>query len=88
MCLDPQINRDQAILMAQAVKQKYEKVLLAKRHVVGVGVGLKNGTDEVVIIVQVTVKVSGWFLWPRDRIPKTLDDVSVQVIESGQFQAR
>ena len=75
----------------QAVKAKYEKKLLRKRNVVGVGVGFreKDGelTEEVALMVLVRQKQSWSILRRRDRIPTELDGVPVDVKEVGTFKA-
>ena len=75
----------------QAVKAKYEKKLLRKRNVVGVGVGFreKDGelTEEMALMVLVRQKQSWSILRRRDRIPTELDGVPVDVKEVGTFKA-
>ena len=75
----------------QAVKNKYEKRLLRKKNVVGVGVGLRQRagelTDEVVLTVMVRQKQPATNLRPRDRIPAELDGVPVDVQEVGTIKA-
>jgi hypothetical protein len=75
----------------QAVKSKYEKRLLRKKNVVGVGVGLRQRagelTDEVVLTVMVRQKQPDTALRPRDRIPDELDGVPVDVQEVGTIRA-
>jgi hypothetical protein len=74
-----------------AVKQKYERTLLRKKNVVGLGVGLreKEGqvTDEVVLTVLVRQKEPADQLQPQDRIPAELDGVPVDVKEVGTLRA-
>ena len=75
----------------QAVKAKYEKRLLRKKNVVGVGVGFreKDGklTEEMALTVLVRQKQSWSILRRRDRIPTELDGVPVDVKEVGTFKA-
>ena len=75
----------------QAVKVKYEKRLLRKKNVVGVGVGFrKQGgelTEQMVLTVMVRQKQSSSELRRRDRIPNELDGVPVDVQEVGTFKA-
>ena len=84
---DPEMSR------IQAVKVKYEKRLLRKKNVVGVGVGFreKDGeqTQEMVLTVLVRQKQSRFQLRRRDRIPAELDGVPVDVAGlSGGVPAR
>ena len=66
------------------VKRKYEDKLLAKRNVVGCGVGFKevNGkeTSDLSIIVYVTLKTTD--LHDKDKIPNDLDGIKTDVQES------
>lgn len=76
---------------AQAVKRKYERALLRKKNVVGVGVGYRTRegeyTEEVVLTVMVRHKQPPADLRPADRIPEQLDGVPVDVQEVGVFKA-
>lgn len=84
---------DDPVLMEQIrlVKAKYEKGLLKKRNVVGVGVGFrqKGGqfTDQVVLTVLVRQKQPLSELRQRDIIPSELDGVPVDVQQAGTFRA-
>ena len=76
----------------QAVKVKYERRLLRKKNVVGVGVGLRRKagtfTDEIVLTVMVREKQPPSALRPRDQIPSELDGVPVDVQEVGKIRAQ
>jgi hypothetical protein len=76
----------------QVVRKKYEKRLLRKKNVVGVGVGLRQRagelTDEVVLTVMVREKQPDSALRRRDRIPTELDGVPVDVQEVGTIRAQ
>ena len=76
----------------QAVKLKYERSLLRKKNVVGVGVGLRQKagelTEEVVLTVMVREKQPQSTLRPRDQIPSELDGVPVDVQEVGTIKAQ
>lgn len=82
----------EAIAHAQAVKARYERELMSKRNVVGVGIGLRQRggqpTDQVCIIVSVSKKLPASKLAPHDLIPPVLEDVPVDVQETGVFRAR
>ena len=79
------------ITQIRAVKAKYEKRLLRKKNVVGVGIGLRERkgqqTEEMVLTVLVSQKEPPSTLRRRDRIPQELDGVPVDVQEVGQIKA-
>jgi hypothetical protein len=81
----------ETIARAQAVKAKYERELMRKRNVVGVGVGFREragqATDTVCIVVSVREKLSPDQLAPKDVIPTELDGVPVDVKATGAFRA-
>ncbi len=85
------MSSPEAIARAQSVKAKYERELMRKRNVVGVGIGFreKGGqiTDAVCIVVSVRVKLSLDKLAPQDVIPSELDGVPVDVKATGAFRA-
>jgi hypothetical protein len=82
---------EQAIRRALDVKRRHEQELLRKANVVAVGIGYftKGGvqTKEVCIVVSVKNKVSLSELKPKDVIPAELEDVPVDVVESGEVRA-
>lgn len=73
------------------VQTKYVNMLMKKPNVVGVAVGhiRENGIllDEKGIIVMVTEKVPENQLPPKDRIPRELDGVRVDVQAFGTLTA-
>lgn len=75
----------------QAVKARYERRLLRKRNVVGVGIGYREVegqlTEQMVLTVMVEKKVPRDSLRKRDIIPSELDGVQVDVREVGMMQA-
>jgi len=81
----------EAIARAQAVKARYEKELMRKRNVVGVGVGFQERggkeSNAVCIVVSVRQKVPRDQLAPQDVIPTELDGVPVDVKATGAFRA-
>ncbi len=81
----------QAIAQAQAVKAKYEPMLMRKSNVVGVGVGLQERggqpTGNVAIVVSVREKLPPDRIAPQDMIPTELDGVPVDVRATGAFRA-
>ena len=82
----------EAIARAQSVKAKYERELMRKRNVVGVGVGLRERagrqTDAVCIVVSVSVKLPRNQLAAKDIIPNELEGVPVDVKATGTFRAQ
>ena len=76
----------------RAAKEKFERLLMEKAHVIGVGIGKKvvagEETDEPAVIVFVEKKVPEPQLKRKDMIPKTLDEVKTDVIESGRLKAQ
>ncbi len=83
-----------AKLMAQAkcVKETYGLDLLNKRNVVGVGLGYKISqgvnTGELGLIVSVTHKADVSALAAKDLVPKALNGVKTDVVETGVFRAQ
>ena len=82
---------DQAVQRAQEVKRRHERELLRKANVVAVGVGLcrRGGvqTEEVCIVVSVKNKVPLSNLKPQDVIPAQIENVPVDVVETGEIRA-
>ncbi len=85
------MSSQEAIARAQAVKAKYERELMRKRNVVGVGVGFMERagrtTDQVCIVVSVRVKMPLDQLAPKDVIPSVLEGVQVDVKATGTLRA-
>ena len=67
-----------------SVKTRYETQLMAKPNVVAVGVGMRDGFPDPVIIVSVTEKVPLMELSDDARVPHLLDGVVVCVEEIGE----
>jgi len=76
----------------RAAKEKFERFLMDKAHVIGVGIGKKivagRETDEPAVIVFVEKKIPEPQLNRKDIIPKTLDEVKTDVIETGRLKAQ
>jgi hypothetical protein len=76
---------------ARRTKEAYVNELLAKRNVVGVGLGHKissgEDTGELSLVVSVTRKEPISALSPRDLVPKALDDMRTDVVETGVLRA-
>jgi len=85
-------ERQQAFERAREVKDAHAQELLSKRHVVGVGVGLRQRggeyTDTVALIVMVDSKLPTDELDPDDVIPSEIEGVPVDVQEVGQIRAQ
>jgi hypothetical protein len=73
------------------IQAKYADELMAKAHVVGLGVGMaKVGgeyTSEMALVVLVDKKVPMEDLAPEDRIPAEIEGVRVDVNEVGVIEA-
>ncbi len=76
---------------ARLVKQQYVNALLAKKNVVACGVGYKETegvvTDEPCIVVSVERKMPLAQLAEADIVPRTVDDVKTDVLETGLITA-
>ena len=74
-------------MILKKIKEKHEKALLAKKNVVGVGIGLKNGKGELCVLVAVKEKVSISDLNKNDVIPKELEKhFKTDVIAIGELK--
>jgi len=73
------------------VKKRYEKKLMTRANVVGVGVGFKSikgqETDTLSVVVNVTQKVPLVELASKDVVPAELEDVPTDVQEVGTIRA-
>ena len=73
------------------IKEKYEASLLAKKNVVGVGIGFREkgglSTDQVALIVSVSKKLPSGEVGEADLIPAELEGVPVDVKEVGEIRA-
>lgn len=75
----------------RAVKRRVERALLWKANVVGVAVGKKitggRVTEEPAIVVLVSRKLPEAQLPSGELIPRSLDGVSTDVVETGEIKA-
>jgi hypothetical protein len=82
---------DQSMQRAIEVKRRHEQELLRKANVVAVGIGYRTRggelTQEVSIVVSVKAKVPSSKLKARDLIPTSIEDVPVDVVETGVIRA-
>jgi hypothetical protein len=69
------------------VKEMYTPALLAKKNVVGVGLGEKNGHNGPAIVILVEKKVPSQCLDAKDVVPLFLEGVQTDVVEVGLIQA-
>lgn len=84
--------RSTAMQRAAAVRERYERDLLSKANVVGVGTGLRRkggqATKDVAVVVMVDKKVPKEQLAAADVIPAHIDGVPVDVQEVGELRAQ
>ena len=82
---------EQAVQHALDVKRRHESELLRKPNVVAVGVGFRTRggqpTSEVCIVVSVTQKLPAANLKRGAALPTRLEDVPVDVVETGAIRA-
>lgn len=71
--------------------QKIYKPLLEKKGVVAVGRGFKvtdgKKTDEISYVCSVETKVPKYLLKNKDIIPRTINDIPTDVVETGKIRA-
>jgi len=76
---------------ARRVKRQVVNTLLAKKNVVACGIGYKETegvmTDELCIVVSVEKKMPLAQLTEADIVPKAVDDVKTDVLETGRIIA-
>jgi len=81
------VDVDRAI----SIKQQNLHHLIKRNNVVGVGVGYKETsdglTDDVAVVVNVARKVPVAQLAESDKVPRDLDGVKTDVVETGRFLA-
>ncbi len=75
----------------KGVKERHEKQLLAKKNVVGVGIGYKavagRVTDQLSIVVMVEEKVPAEALESGDVIPAEIEGIPTDVKPVGKIKA-
>jgi hypothetical protein len=73
------------------IKARHEKELLARKNVVGVGIGFKETaggqTNRMSIVVMVERKLPAETLDPRDLIPPVIEGVPTDVKAVGKIEA-
>lgn len=84
-------DTQEMIQRASEVKKRHEDALMRLPGVVGVGVGLRRRdrfyTDEVAIVVMVTRKLPPNALPPAEVLPREIEGIPVDVVESGTLTA-
>jgi len=79
------------IAQVRQIKDVHAENLLGKRNVVGVGLGYKVSqgvqTGELSLVVSVTHKEEPSALGVRDLVPKVIDGVRTDVVETGVLRA-
>ena len=72
-----------------ALQDKYSPKLMTYPNVVGVGIGLRQRqdktTDELCLVVMVSKKLPAKNLPPGGLLPRELDGIGIDVIETGAF---
>ncbi len=69
------------------VKEEFKEYLLSKPNVQAVGVGFKNNSHQLSIIVSVDRKLDEVALKPHEMIPREILGVSTDVVEVGSIKA-
>lgn len=81
------VDLDKAI----AIKQQNLRHLLTRTNVVGVGVGFKETaeglTDDLAVVVNVIKKMPLAQLAESDKVPRDIDGIKTDVVETGRFLA-
>lgn len=67
---------------ALEVKRRHEDRLMATPGVVGVAVGARDGRECILVFVDADRPAI------RKAVPRVLEDVDVEIVESGTFTAR
>lgn len=71
-----------AMASAVEVKRRHEDRLMAMPGVVGVAVGARDGRECILVYVEADRPAI------RKAVPRTLEEVAVEIVESGTFKAR
>lgn len=82
-----ELNRIRPLMRALEIRTRVAEGMLRRRNVVACGVGYKVSGEEQTavpsIVVSVTRKMPRQTLAPEDLVPRTVDDVPTDVIETG-----
>ncbi len=83
------MDDEEKIEKIAAVQDKYNPKLLAYPNVVGTGIGWRQcqdkTTDELCLVVMVKEKLPPENLPPGGLLPRELEGVGIDVIETGAF---
>ena len=83
------MDDDKRIEKIAAVQDKYNPKLMAYPNVVGVGIGLRHRqdktTNDLCLVVMVKQKLPANKLPAGGLLPRELDGVGIDVIETGAF---
>jgi hypothetical protein len=83
-------NKIMSFEKVKTIKEKYTDTLMDKQNVVGVGIGKRKNMDswasKFYIKVYITKKLPTSLLQESDIIPKELDGVRVDIIETGKIR--
>jgi hypothetical protein len=81
----------EALSEAKRIREKYEKILMRKKGVVGSAVGYKHiagkKTDLICIVCYVIKKILEDQLSEQDLIPRMIEGIPTDIIESGGMRA-
>jgi hypothetical protein len=84
-------NPDPTYDQVKEIKEKYQKQLLARANVVGLGIGYRirrgESTGEHSLIVMVERKLPPEALEEQDLLPREIEGIPVDVQEVGRFTA-
>ncbi len=84
-------SRRSELIAVRSTKRQNEARLLRRQNVVGVGVGYKttggSATGELSVIVSVREKQPAARLNASERVPRALDGIKTDVVETGELVA-
>lgn len=84
-------SRRSDLIAVRSSKRQNEARLLRRQNVVGVGVGYKTtggaSTGELAVIVSVRQKQPAARLGASERVPRALDGIKTDVVETGELVA-
>ena len=85
------MDQEQQTQRAIRMQEKYNEQLMALPNVVGTAVGLRKRqgqfTDQVALVVMVARKLPPASLAPAELVPRELEGVPVDVLETGAFHS-
>ncbi len=85
------MDQEQQTQRAIRMQEKYNEQLMALPNVVGTAVGLRKRqgqfTDQVALVVMVARKLPHASLAPAELVPRELEGVPVDVLETGAFHS-